>query len=86
MKLLLAALVLCLTTPAMGQSTTRYEPRPFYGATVTIEKGVRVWRPLPPHDRIIIDPSMGFSWADAMQPRVRKVVPSHPYTEPVPQK
>ena len=36
--------------------TTRIEPRPFYGATVTIEAGVRVFRPLPPHDRVIIDP------------------------------
>jgi hypothetical protein len=36
--------------------TTRIEPRPFYGATVTIEAGVRVFRPLPPHDRIIINP------------------------------
>ena len=37
-------------------STTRIEPRPFYGATVTIEAGVRVFRPLPPHDRVIINP------------------------------
>jgi hypothetical protein len=37
--------------------TTRIEPRPFYGATVTMEAGVRVFRPLPPHDRVIIDPS-----------------------------
>jgi hypothetical protein len=36
--------------------TTRIETRPYYGATVTIEQGVRVWRPLPPHDRIIINP------------------------------
>ena len=36
--------------------TTRIEPRPFYGATVTIEAGVRVFRPLPPHDRVIINP------------------------------
>jgi hypothetical protein len=36
--------------------TTRIEPRPFYGATVTLEEGVRVFRPLPPHDRIIINP------------------------------
>jgi hypothetical protein len=36
--------------------TTRIEPRPFYGATVTLEAGVRVFRPLPPHDRIIINP------------------------------
>ena len=42
--------------PALAQSTTRIEPRPFYGATVTMEAGVRVFRPLPPHDRIIINP------------------------------
>jgi len=43
--------------PALAQSTTRIEPRPFYGATVTIEAGVRVFRPLPPHDRVIINPN-----------------------------
>jgi hypothetical protein len=37
--------------------TTRIEPRPFYGATVTIEHGVRVFRPLPRHDRVIINPN-----------------------------
>jgi hypothetical protein len=36
--------------------TTRIEPRPFYGATVTLEEGVRVFRPLPRHDRVIINP------------------------------
>jgi hypothetical protein len=36
--------------------TTRIEPRPVYVAIVTLEKGVRVFRPLPPHDRIIINP------------------------------
>ena len=44
--------------PALAESyTTRIEPRPFYGATVTIEAGVRVFRPLPPHDRVIINPN-----------------------------
>jgi hypothetical protein len=43
--------------PALAQSTTRIEPRPFYGATVTMEAGVRVFRPLPPHDRVIINPN-----------------------------
>lgn len=43
--------------PAVAQSTTRIEPRPFYGATVTMEAGVRVFRPLPPHDRVIINPN-----------------------------
>ena len=36
--------------------TTRIETRPFYGATVTLEEGVRVFRPLPSHDRVIINP------------------------------
>ena len=36
--------------------TTRIEPRPVYGAIITLEAGVRVFRPLPPHDRIIINP------------------------------
>ncbi len=50
-----AGIALC-GLPAFAQSTTRIEPRPFYGATVTIEAGVRVFRPLPPHDRVIINP------------------------------
>ncbi|MBS0242034.1 MAG: hypothetical protein JSS20_07640 [Proteobacteria bacterium] len=46
--------------------TTRIETRPFYGATVTLEEGVRVFRPLPAPDRVIINPggqtplSLGF--------------------------
>ena len=49
---------LAVAVPAMAteSTTTRIEPRPFYGATVTIEAGVRVFRPLPPHDRVIINP------------------------------
>ena len=39
-----------------GATMTRIETRPYYGAVVTIEQGVRVWRALPPHDRIIIVP------------------------------
>jgi hypothetical protein len=38
---------------------TRIETRPFYGATVTIEEGVRVFRPLPPTRQMIINPSQG---------------------------
>jgi hypothetical protein len=41
---------------ATDSTTTRIEPRPFYGATVTIEEGVRVFRPLPRHDRVIVNP------------------------------
>ena len=36
--------------------TTRIEPRPFYGAVVTLEEGVRVIRPLPPERHVIINP------------------------------
>ena len=50
-----AGIVLCSLT-ASAQVTTRIETRPVYGAIVTIEKGVRVYRPLPPHDRVIINP------------------------------
>jgi len=41
---------------AQGASTTRIETRPYYGATVTLEAGVRVFRPLPPTRRMIINP------------------------------
>lgn len=47
--------------------TTRIETRPFYGAVVTIEEGVRVFRPLPSTDRVIVNPhgrtplSLGFN-------------------------
>jgi hypothetical protein len=42
--------------PATAQVTTRIETRPYYGAIVSVESGVRVWRALPAHDRIIINP------------------------------
>ena len=55
--LLLGAGVTVCGLPASADSaTTRIESRPFYGATVTLEEGVRVFRPLPPHDRVIINP------------------------------
>jgi hypothetical protein len=54
----LAAAGLCASaTAALAEArTTRIETRPFYGATVTLEEGVRVFRPLPRHDRIIVNP------------------------------
>jgi hypothetical protein len=56
-RLLLTAAFLAVAAPAFAEAvTTRIETRPYYGAVVTIEQGVRVWRPLPPHDRIIINP------------------------------
>ena len=45
-----------LTASAEQSYTTRIEPRHVYGAVITIEAGVRVFRPLPPHDRVIINP------------------------------
>jgi hypothetical protein len=55
---LLTAAAVSAAMPAMAEpSTTRIETRPFYGATVTLEAGVRVYRPLPPHDRVIINPN-----------------------------
>lgn len=53
-----AALALLVPTAASAGDarTTRIETRPFYGATVTLEEGVRVFRPLPRHERVIINP------------------------------
>ncbi len=44
---------------ALGQEahTTRIETQPYYGAVVTIEHGVRVYRPVPPTEHMIIDPT-----------------------------
>ena len=50
------ALLLPVGARAQSPTTTRIETRPFYGATVTLEEGVRVFRPLPPHGRVIINP------------------------------
>lgn len=55
--LAVAASLIASATVANAQSTTRIETRPFYGATVTLEEGVRVFRPLPRHDRVIINPN-----------------------------
>ena len=63
-----AAALLLSVLPAAAQAyTTRIEPRPFYGAVVTLEEGVRVIRPLPPERHVIINPdnatplSLGFN-------------------------
>jgi hypothetical protein len=36
--------------------TTRIETRPVYGAVVTLEHGVRVYRPVPPTTHLIVNP------------------------------
>lgn len=62
-----AAIVPASAALAGEASTVRIEPRPYYGATVTLEEGVRVFRPLPPHKTVIINPgqrtpvSLGFN-------------------------
>ena len=70
----LAGAGLAVAVPAMAteSTTTRIEPRPFYGATVTIEEGVRVFRPLPHHDRVIINPNNTPVTLEVGDPRVRR--------------
>ncbi len=41
---------------AQQAHTTRIETRPYYGAVVTIEHGVRVYRPVPPTTHLIVNP------------------------------
>lgn len=55
-SLISSSLLLAGVSAAGAASLTRIETRPFYGATVTIEEGVRVFRPLPSHRHIIINP------------------------------
>jgi hypothetical protein len=53
-----AALLAAGSSAALAQSSTiRIEPRPVYGATVTLEEGVRVYRPLPPDKYVIVNPN-----------------------------
>lgn len=53
-----AGLAAAFAAPALAEDayTTRIEPRAVYGATVTIEEGVRVYRPLPSERHVIINP------------------------------
>ena len=41
---------------AQTAQTTRIETRPVYGAIVTVEHGVRVYRPVPPTQHLIVNP------------------------------
>jgi hypothetical protein len=51
-----AAAFFVKATGATESYTTRIEPRNVYGATVTIEEGVRVFRPLPTERRVFVNP------------------------------
>jgi hypothetical protein len=55
---LVVAISIAAALPAVAQQahTTRIETRPYYGAVVTIEHGVRVYRPIPATDYLIINP------------------------------
>jgi hypothetical protein len=48
--------VIAVPAQAQGAYTTRIEPRAVYGATVSIEEGVRVFRPLPSEQHVIVNP------------------------------
>ncbi len=56
--LALAAVAAQFIAPAQAQTahTTRIEARPIYGAVVTMEHGVRVYRPVPPTGHLIVNP------------------------------
>jgi hypothetical protein len=52
-----AALLLAAPSArAEDASTTRILPYNAYGATVTVEQGVRVFRPLPADGHVIVNP------------------------------
>lgn len=54
---LVAGMAVVGSAMADDARTTRIEPRGFYGATVSIEAGVRVFRPLPRTTHVIVNPN-----------------------------
>ncbi len=56
MRFLAVLLLVASASAALAQQTTRIETRPYYGAVVTIEHGVRVYRPVPPTTHLIVNP------------------------------
>jgi hypothetical protein len=56
MRFLSFVLLVASASAALAQQTTRIETRPYYGAVVTIEHGVRVYRPVPPTTHLIVNP------------------------------
>jgi hypothetical protein len=51
-----AAMAFAASALAGPAHTTRIETQRYYGAIVTLEHGVRVTRPLPPTQHMIINP------------------------------
>lgn len=56
LSMIAAAALALAAAPVSAQTLTRIETKPFYGAVVTIEEGVRVFRPLPATGHVIINP------------------------------
>lgn len=54
---LLTAFLATGSASAGDAKTIRIEPRAFYGATVSLESGVRVFRPVPATSHMIINPN-----------------------------
>ncbi len=54
----LVAVSLPVASALAGDAKTiRIEPRGYYGATITLEAGVRVFRPLPRTSHVVVNPS-----------------------------
>ena len=51
-----AAVLVAWSMPAVASELIRIEPRPYYGAVVSIENGVSVYRGLPTQSLMIINP------------------------------
>ena len=71
--------LIAVAAPALAQSSTiRIEPRPYYGASITLEQGVRVWRPLPTTKYVIINPDhrtpLNLSLADVHENRTSTTI------------
>lgn len=75
-----AAALSALPAIAGEAYTTRIEPHGFYGATVSMEQGVRVFRPLPPVRHVVVNPGgatpLNLSFSDV---RVNEQRTSHNY-------
>lgn len=71
-----ALLLTAASARAEDATTTRILPYNAYGATVTIENGVRVFRPLPADGHVIVNPGgrtpMSVNIYDSRLPVVRE--------------
>ncbi len=80
-----AAVLSALPAIAGEAYTTRIEPHGFYGATVSIEQGVRVFRPLPPVRHVVVNPGgatpLNLSYSDV---RVNEQRTNYNYNEGAP--